>query len=486
MQFLSTRRTGRGFFAAALISGALASSTVVAASPNDPQDPSKGKPQNIEGSPSAKPGTMGLLASMKTPPSAAPLQYRFNPSTKRAMEVLGAKGTVVYLGQFDGIDGFLFSGTTEGAEGQEIMYKTIYVSPGGDYLIDGYMIDADNRNISQLQLAAMAGGRLVSDKDTVNGKEHITQSILETEVYFDLGSLDDLRTIAFIYALPGAEKNRFNTVYLTPGGKSVIVGTAYDLSGVNVTQQQVSKLIAGSMFGAGASSRDENVNANSADTAKASVLSAPSSGSAASSAVEESATPQATQKAAAVEPVTKANQKKDMTAGEKVDALSKIAHFSVGAAGPDVPEVNIIVDPKCPHCHKFWDDVRLFVAEGMLRLNVSMAAYKSDESVLLSLAILSSDDPAETFTQVMNNQYKLDQSPQVLPEARQKILATHAVMEDTDLVVSPVISFVDRSGQRNLLVGAPTDTTEFLMQIFEPSSFVRKLREIQSRIDTQP
>lgn len=433
--------------------------------------------------------SIGLSSSaLVAETTSKPRKFRFGPSTENAMKALSAKGTVVYLGAFDGIDGFLYSGIQGEKADKEIIYKTVYVSPNGQYLIDGYMIDADGRNISRMQLVAMSGGELVSDADTKLGKEEIIQSILDFKMYFDLGFLDTLRTIAFPYAVPGENQNRFNTIYLPQGGKSVIVGTAYDLDGDNVTQMQITKLIDGQKFGvekivAEQSAAEATVgsDASAVDARVANELDALLSGDPAPIA-RPANDPEAESSQEEQQGVQEPDQVDDPAASEearKFAALSQISHFSVGGEGPDIPEINIIIDAKCPYCHDFWNKVRVLVEKKMLRLNVSMAAFKDEASVSLAATILDAKDPAAVFAQVMNGSIANSQITQLTESSREKIYATHQVMDEFDLRVSPLITFVSKDGQPTIVEGAPKDIVAFLSQVYDPEKLVAALRKQQ-------
>ena len=194
-----------------------------------------------------------------------------------------------------------------------------------------------------------------------------------------------------IVADNGKEKRLF---YVTPDGKSLVVGMVFDTTGNNVTTEDMSR-------------------AGVSDVGGAKTVSD-----------------------AQLEAIWK-----------RAEKLSWIPE------GNGKKTIYVLFDPNCPYCHRLWSSVRGAVQSGSVQVRWLPVAILKESSKGLAAAIYTAKNPSQILGDMVNRQLQ----PVTVTEAANKKMAYNLLLlRDTGYTGVPTILY-RQNGKVRTAMGSPTD-----------------------------
>lgn len=230
-----------------------------------------------------------------------------------------------------------------------------------------------------------AGSVAAKDKDTLVEQHLVSKGV---KIVQSFASASGLRAII---ADNGAEKRLF---YITPDGKSLIVGMVFDAEGNNFTSADMKK-------------------AGVSDVGGAKVMGD-------------------TQLQALWGRVEKRRWVQDGKSGKVV---------------------YVLFDPNCPYCHRLWASLRAGVQAGKIQVRWLPVAILKDTSKGLGAAIYSAVNPSEAMAKLVNHQ--LTPIP-VTDQNNRDIALNLLLLKDTGYTGVPALLF-KRGNKIVSMMGAPDD-----------------------------
>lgn len=194
-----------------------------------------------------------------------------------------------------------------------------------------------------------------------------------------------------IVADNGKEKRLF---YVTPDGKSLLVGSVYDAVGTNVTTADLSR--------AGVSD----------------VSGLPS-----------------------------------LSDGQLQSIWARAEKLNWVAEGAGSNVLYVFFDPNCPYCHRLWTTLRGGVQSGKVQVRWLPVAILKDDSKGLAAAIYAAKNPSQAMAQMVNRQL---QPVFVSEAANQNVAHNLLLLRDTGYTGVPTILF-RRAGKVRATMGSPTE-----------------------------
>ena len=128
----------------------------------------------------------------------------------------------------------------------------------------------------------------------------------------------------------------------------------------------------------------------------------------------------------------------------------------VALGAPSAPAVYAFIDPQCPHCHAFIDDLRKggFLEQGHVQLRLIPVGFR-EETLAQAAFLLAAPEPGERFLK------HIDGDTTALPAKRdintQGVQRNLAVMQTWDLSVTPLVVYRDVAGGIKIVRGRPKD-----------------------------
>jgi len=194
-----------------------------------------------------------------------------------------------------------------------------------------------------------------------------------------------------IIADNGKEKRLF---YVTPDGKSLVVGMVFDTAGENVTTADMSR--------AG---------------------------------------------------VTDVGGAKTLTDAQLESIWARLEKLSYVPEGNGKKTIYVLFDPNCPYCHRLWTSVRSAVAAGNVQIRWLPVAILKESSKGLGAAIYAARSPSQALADMVNRQLQ----PAAITDAANKKMAYNLLLlRDTGYTGVPTIIYRD-NGKIRTAMGAPTD-----------------------------
>lgn len=234
-------------------------------------------------------------------------------------------------------------------------------------------------------LAGVSATANAQDKGTPVEQHLASQGV---KVVQSFSSASGLRAIV---ADNGAEKRLF---YITPDGKSLIVGMVFDAQGNNITSGDMSK-------------------AGVSDVGGAKVMG-------------------------------------DAQLQALWDRAEKRRWIQEGKSGK---VVYAIFDPNCPYCHRLWGTLRAAVQAGKVQVRWLPVAILKDNSKGLGAAIYSASNPSEALAKMVNRQLQ----PVAVSDRDNRDLALNLLLlRDTGYTGVPALMF-KRGNKIVSMMGAPDD-----------------------------
>lgn len=127
----------------------------------------------------------------------------------------------------------------------------------------------------------------------------------------------------------------------------------------------------------------------------------------------------------------------------------------VALGSPDAPVIYSFIDPQCPHCHAFIEDLRKdYLDKGLIQVRMIPVGFR-DETRAQAAFLLATPGPQERW-------YKhMDGDETALPARaelnQQGVQRNLAVMQSWKLSVTPMIVYRGRDGSVKIVRGKPKD-----------------------------
>ena len=194
-----------------------------------------------------------------------------------------------------------------------------------------------------------------------------------------------------IIADNGKEKRLF---YVTPDGKSLIVGMVFDAAGENLTTADMSRAGVSDVGGA-----------------------------------------------------------KTLTNAQLESIWARVEKLSWIPEGTGKKVIYVLFDPNCTYCHRLWTSLRDAVASGKVQIRWLPVAILKESSKGLGAAIYNARNPSQVLAEMVNRQLK----PAALTEALNKKMAYNLLLlRDTGHTGVPTL-ILRQNNKVRTTEGAPTD-----------------------------
>lgn len=224
-------------------------------------------------------------------------------------------------------------------------------------------------------------------------------------------------------------------IYVSADNNTVIVGGMFTRDGNDVTAPQVQELskvdpeIENLVYGPGGKpSQQTGGDAKANAVAPISMPSTP-----------EAATPAA--KAATTSPGEKLMQDLQAAAG-------------VLLGGNDSPQLVMVVDPNCPHCHKTWGELREAVFSNRLQVRLIPIGNITPDSTRAAAQLLAAADPLSVWDKyVAGDRKQLDGLPE--PVRVRAINENRDLIEKWNIAATPYLVYRGKEGRIKIVQGSP-------------------------------
>lgn len=135
----------------------------------------------------------------------------------------------------------------------------------------------------------------------------------------------------------------------------------------------------------------------------------------------------------------------------------------VALGKPDAPALYSFIDPQCPHCHSFINDLRNGALEqGQVQLRMIPVGFR-DETRAQSAFLMATPNPQERFFQHMDGD--ADALPARAELNQQGVQRNLAIMQSWKLAVTPLIVYRAADGSVKIIRGRPKDIPSMLADI---------------------
>ena len=136
----------------------------------------------------------------------------------------------------------------------------------------------------------------------------------------------------------------------------------------------------------------------------------------------------------------------------------------IAFGNPNAPVIYSFMDPQCPHCHDFMQDLRKggFIARGEVQVRMIPVGFRED-TLAQAAFLLASPDAQERFFQHLDG----DQSaiPAKFDINNQGVQKNLALMQAWKFNVTPMSIYEDKSGEVKLIRGRAKDIPGILSDI---------------------
>lgn len=238
-------------------------------------------------------------------------------------------------------------------------------------------------------------------------------------------------------------------IYTTPDQKAVMVGALLSAEGANISQQQV-------MLLSNSNPEIQKIIKNSA--AMTGQAPKPPQPTMPPKAEAQPAPAQA------VQPTPSATADDAISPSQKFfQVLAKSANVTFGK--DTAPQLIMIMDVNCPHCHKAWLALQPMVEAGKLRVTMIPIGALGPASELQAANWLSNKDPIESWKKHVAGDENIFKTE--TPSA-QKVSTVH---DNTELVQkwgvdqTPYILYHGKNGKVRLVIGEPKSIDDIMSDI---------------------
>lgn len=127
---------------------------------------------------------------------------------------------------------------------------------------------------------------------------------------------------------------------------------------------------------------------------------------------------------------------------------------------PEAPRViYAFTDPNCPFCHKFWEQSRPWVDDGLVQIRHVMVGILRESSPGKAAAILASADPARALAEHESSlaQGGIAALKNIPLDKQAELMANQSLMSELGAQATPAIFYPDEAGNLKMQMGAPTE-----------------------------
>lgn len=130
---------------------------------------------------------------------------------------------------------------------------------------------------------------------------------------------------------------------------------------------------------------------------------------------------------------------------------------------PGAPLLYSFIDPQCPHCHAFMDDLRAeYIEKGLVQVRMIPVGFR-DETKAQAAFLIATPNPAERWFRHM------DGDETALPAKtginQQGVQRNLAIMQSWKLNATPMIVYRDLNGEIKIVQGRPKDLPGMIADI---------------------
>ncbi|MCB1530371.1 MAG: thioredoxin fold domain-containing protein [Rhodospirillales bacterium] len=129
----------------------------------------------------------------------------------------------------------------------------------------------------------------------------------------------------------------------------------------------------------------------------------------------------------------------------------------------DAPAVYVFVDPQCPHCHAFMDDLRKdYIEKGLIQVRLIPVGFRP-ETLAQAAFLLASPNPQERwFKHLEGDESALPAAMDISTQGVQKNLA---LMQAWKFTVTPLTTYRSRNGEVKIVRGRAKDVSQILADL---------------------
>jgi len=139
----------------------------------------------------------------------------------------------------------------------------------------------------------------------------------------------------------------------------------------------------------------------------------------------------------------------------------------VALGQPGAPVMYSFIDPQCPHCHSFVNDLRAggYLESGKIQLRIIPVGFK-DETRAQSAFLIASPNPQERWFKHMDgDESALPARAEINQQGVQRNLS---IMQSWKFNVTPMIVYRGQDGSVKLLRGKPQDLPSVIADLKTP------------------
>lgn len=221
-------------------------------------------------------------------------------------------------------------------------------------------------------------------------------------------------------------------LYTTPDNKALLVGALLSAEGANVSQQQVLLL-------ANSNPKIQELLKRVGNGASVNVAGDTTKGGASSSAPAESPS-------------------------EKfMAALLKGTTVTFGAES--APQLVMVMDVRCPHCHRAWKSLAPHVDAGRLRVTLFPIAGQGPQSQVEGANWLAMADKRDAWNKHVAGDEKILKGDKPDPEKEKAMLANTQLIQEWKVQQTPYILYRGKNGKVRVIEGEPQSVDVLLADI---------------------
>lgn len=213
--------------------------------------------------------------------------------------------------------------------------------------------------------------------------------------------------------------------YVTPDGESIMMGVLFDKQGKLITTQQVAGL-----------QRQE------------------------SGLLDDFASDQQNQSFPSLETVKQELEKKT-PAEELFEDIENSNWVAFGA--PDAPVIYSFIDPKCPHCKDFMQDIRQdYLEAGKIQIRAIPVGFSQEALAMAAYMLAAPDSQGRFFRHLDGDETALPAKHDISNQGVQKNLA---LMQAWKFNVTPMSFYRGKDGKVKIVRGKPKDIDGILTDL---------------------
>lgn len=148
---------------------------------------------------------------------------------------------------------------------------------------------------------------------------------------------------------------------------------------------------------------------------------------------------------------------------EKLFAAIEASNWVAFGKNKDAPVVYAFIDPQCPHCKAFTQDIRKdYLDAGLLQLRVIPVGFRDETKVQAALLLASPDAEKLWFRHIDGDLTALPVSGETNKQAVELNLA---LMQDWKLDATPIAVYRSAKGEVKIVRGRPKNPSDILTDL---------------------